>query len=189
MSEKEVSAAKVIIGVVRFSYATVFEPKAIPPSTDKKYSCCILIPKTEKAIVAKVKAAIEAAAVAGVAKTWKGKRPPLAQHSKMNPLRDGDIDKPDNAEYAGHYFLQANSATKPGIVGPSKQPLATEDDFYSGCYGFAALNFFAFDKAGNKGVGVGLNNLMKTKDGERLGGKDTAENDFADIEGEEDDLL
>lgn len=189
--KKEPSKTKVLTGEVRASYANVWVPQAIEGSADKKYSISLLIKKTDKVTIAAVKAAIEAAALEGVEKTWKGARPALAKFPKMNPLRDGDEEKPGDPVYAGHYFLNATSKTKPGIIGPDKTEIMNQEDFFSGCFCRASVNFFAFDQKGNKGVGVGLNNLMKTKDGERLGGKQSAEADFADVDAiaeDEDDV-
>ena len=61
-----------------------------------------------------------------------------------------------------------------------------QQDFYSGCYGRADINFFGFDKGGSKGVGCGLNNLMKTQDGERLDGRQKAEDAFSEYADESD---
>lgn len=182
-SNKQFPDTKIMTGKVRFSYANVFQAKAIDGGP-AKYSISLLIPKSDKVTVAAVNKAIEAAKAQGKEKTWKGKMPPVLKL----PLRDGDAEKPDNEEYEGMWFLGCNSSVKPGILGPDKLPITTEEGFYSGCYGRAVINFYPFDQKGNKGVAVGLNNLMKMEDGERLGGRDTAENDFASIEGEEDDL-
>ena len=57
------------------------------------------------------------------------------------------------------------------------------DDFYSGCYGAVTINFFPYENSGNKGVAAGLNNLIKTRDGERLSGGRTADEDFGDMGG------
>ena len=95
------------------------------------------------------------------------------------PLRDGDLERPDDAAYAGCYFVNANSATAPGIVDADRQPILDRSEVYSGVYGRASINFYAFNSNGNKGIACGLNNLQKIKDGEPLGGKSRAEDDFA----------
>lgn len=178
------SETKVITGKVRFSYAHVFEPSAINDGQDKKYSVSILIPKKDKKTLAKIEAAVEAAMEDGKTKKWGGKIPP---NLKL-PLRDGDEDRPDDEHYAGHMFVNANSARKPGLVDAELDPIMDREEFYSGCYGRASVNFYAFDSNGSKGVACGLNNLQKLEDGERLAGGVSAEVDFGDEE-EEDDLL
>jgi hypothetical protein len=67
-------------------------------------------------------------------------------------------------------------------------PITDEDEFYSGCYGYASVSFFAYDNGVSKGVTCGLNALLKSRDGERFGGGSSAEADFADILGDIDDL-
>jgi len=169
------STSKVITGKVRFSYAHVFEPSAMAEGQPKKYSVAIIIPKKDKATIAKIEAAIEAAFEEGVAKKFGGKAP----KKWKNPLRDGDEEKEDDPHYADAYFMNATSNTKPGLVDADLNPIMDKDDFYSGCYGRASVNFFAFSTNGNNGVACGLNNLQKTEDGERLsGGGASAESDF-----------
>jgi hypothetical protein len=78
--------------------------------------------------------------------------------------------------------MNASGKKKPGIVGRNgKTELTSEDEFYSGCFGRAAINFYPFSMKGNAGVAVGLNNLMKLEDGERLSGGASAQTDFADF--------
>lgn len=176
---------KVITGKVRFSYVHVFEPYAANDGQEPKYSISLLIPKSDKETLRKIKAAIEAAKQAGISK-WGGKIP---ANLKL-PLRDGDEERPDQPEYAGHYFINANSKTKPGVVDKHLNPILDSTEVYSGCYGRASINFYAFNTAGNKGIACGLNNLQKLADGDYLGGRSRAEDDFdAVYDDEEEDFL
>lgn len=95
------------------------------------------------------------------------------------PLREGDLERPDDEAYANSYFINANSATAPGIVDADKNTIIDRSEVYSGVYGRASINLYAFNSNGNKGIACGLNNLQKIKDGEPLGGKSRAEDDFA----------
>ncbi len=98
------------------------------------------------------------------------------------------MERPDDAAYADSYFINANSATAPGIVDADRQPILDRSEVYSGVYGRASINFYAFNSNGNKGIACGLNNLQKIADGEPLGGKSRVEDDFADT-ADEDDFL
>ena len=170
---------KVITGVnTRWSYANVWDPKSIDGGKPK-YSVSLIIPKDDTATVNKIKAAIQAAYEEGQSKLkGNGKTvPPLS--AIKNPLRDGDLEKPDDAAYAGCYFVNANSATAPGVVDADRQPIIERSEVYSGVYGRASINFYAFNVNGNRGIACGLNNLQKIRDGEPLGGKSSAESDFA----------
>lgn len=111
--------------------------------------------------------------------------PPLA--AIKNPLRDGDVERPDDPANANAYFVNANSATAPGIVDADRNPVLTRSEVYSGVYGRASINFYAFNSNGNKGIACGLNNLQLIRAGEPLGGKASAESDFA-TEAEDDFL-
>lgn len=170
------SSTKVITGKVRFSYANVFEPRAISEDQKAKYSVSIIIPKKDKKTIAKIEAAIKTAAEEGKAK-FGGKVP----KKYKQPLRDGDEDREDDDAYADSVFINANSLNKPGLVDESLDPIMDKEEFYSGCYGRASVNFYAYNVSGNIGVACGLNNLQKLEDGERLGGgAASAEDDFGD---------
>lgn len=170
---------KVITGPeTRWSYANVWEAKSINGGTPK-FSVSLIIPKSDTLTVAKIKSAIEAAYHEGEAKLkGSGKSvPPLA--AIKTPLRDGDIERPDDPAYANAYFINANSGTAPGIVDADRNIILNRAEVYSGVYGRASINFYAFNSNGNKGIACGLNNLQKVRDGEPLGGKSRAEDDFS----------
>ncbi|MBW8381597.1 MAG: DUF2815 family protein [Youngiibacter sp.] len=169
---------KVITGPeTRWSYANVWEVKSINGGAPK-FSISLIIPKSDTLTVAKIKAAIEAAYHEGEAKLKGNSKsvPPLA--SIKTPLRDGDIERPDDQAYTNTYFINANSATAPGIVDVDRNIILNRSEVYSGVYGRASINFYAFNSNGNKGIACGLNNLQKVRDGEPLGGKSRAEDDF-----------
>jgi len=170
---------KVITGPdTRWSYANVWEAKSINGGAPK-FSVSLIIPKSDARTVAKIKAAVEAAYHEGEAKLKGNSKtvPPLS--TIKTPLRDGDTERPDDPAYANAYFINANSATAPGIVDADRQPVLDRSEVYSGVYGRASINFYAFNSNGNRGIACGLNNLQKIRDGEPLGGKSRAEDDFA----------
>lgn len=177
---------KVITGPdTRWSYCNAWEPKAINGGTPK-YSVSLIIPKSDTRTIEKVRAAIQAAYEEGQSKLkGNGKTVPQLKVLKT-PLRDGDLERPDDEAYANSYFINANSASAPGIVDADRQPIIDHSEVYSGVYGRASINFYAFNSNGNKGIACGLNNLQKIRDGESLGGKSRAEDDFND---EDDDFL
>ncbi len=179
MSNNYKNPTKVITGPkTRWSYANVWDPKSINGGTPK-YSVSLIIPKSDVATVKKIEAAIQAAYEEGESKLkGNGKSVPSLKVLKT-PLRDGDLERPDDATYADSYFINANSASAPGIVDADRQPILERSEVYSGVYGRASINFYAFNSNGNKGIACGLNNLQKIADGEPLGGKSRAEDDFA----------
>ena len=184
---KFINPTKVITGVnTRWSYVNAWEPKSIKGGAPK-YSVSLIIPKSDTKTIEKIQAAIQAAYDEGQGKLkGNGKSVPALSVLKT-PLRDGDAERPDDEAYADSYFINANSGTAPGIVDADRQPILDRSEVYSGVYGRASINFYAFNSNGNKGIACGLNNLQKIKDGEPLGGKSRAEDDF-DTE-EEDDFL
>ena len=169
---------KVITGKVRLSYANIFEPKSINGS-DPKYSVSLIIPKDDTQQIEVIKQAIENAKERDKGK-WNGKIP---ANLKL-PLRDGDLERPEDEAYANSYFINANSTRPPAVVGTEidratgKAIRLGEDEVYSGCYARVSIDFYGFNAAGNKGIACGLGNIQKIADGERLGGGSTAEEDF-----------
>ena len=179
MSKKIVNPMKVITGPdTRWSYANVWEPKSINGGAPK-YSVSLIIPKSDTRTLSKIKAAIEAAYKEGEAKLrGNGKSVPALSAIKT-PLRDGDVERPADEAYRNSYFVNANSPSAPGIVDADCNPILTRSEVYSGVYGRASVTFYAFNSSGNKGIACGLNNLQKIRDGEPLGGRASAESDFA----------
>lgn len=175
MKTATTATTQVITGEVRFCYVHAFEPFALD-GNDPRYSVCLLIPKSNEKMVAEIKQCIQNAAQVGISK-FGGKIPP----NMKSPLRDGDLERPDDEAYKGCYFINANSKLRPCVVYQNRKPIIDSTEFYSGCYGHASINFFAFNVNGNRGIACGLNHLMKTRDGEPLGGRSRVEDDFAEL--------
>ena len=149
---------------------------------DPKYSVSAIIDKKDTKTINAIKAAIEQAKKDSVSK-WGGKVP---ANLKL-PLRDGDIDRPDDEAYAGCYFFNANSRQAPQVVDAKVQPILDQSEVYSGCYGKISVTFYGYNSNGNRGIAAGLGNIQKLKDGESLGGRSNAADDFQTEE--EDDFL
>lgn len=182
-------STQVVTGKARMSYVQVFEPKSVDGIGEPKYSVSLIIPKSDVKTIAKVNAAIEAAIESGKTKL-------ADKNGKVNrallklPLRDGDLERPDDPAYANSYFIGARSSDQPGIVDANRNPILDKTEFYSGCYGRADINFYAYNTSGNKGIAAGLNNLQKLADGQSFNGRMRAEDAFDDeFEYEDDDLL
>ena len=167
------NTTKVVTGVVRLSYANVWEPASINGGTPK-YSVSLIIPKNDRKTVDAINAAIDNAIRDGAA-NFGGKIPNRA--ALKLPLRDGDIERDDEA-YKDSFFINANSTTAPQIVDRSVQPILDRSEVYSGCYARVSINFYAFNSNGNRGIACGLGNIQKVRDGEPLGGKSSAADDF-----------
>ena len=179
MKNVTMNPTKVVTGVVRLSYANIWQAKSINGGAPK-FSTSILIPKTDTATVQKIKAAIQAAYDEGQGKLkGNGKSVPVLSALKT-PLRDGDVERPDDEAYAGHWFINANSNTAPGVVDINRQPILDTSEIYSGVYARVSLSLYAFNSNGNRGIACGLQNVQKIRDGESLGGKAKAEDDFDD---------
>ena len=180
---KKISETAVRIGPVRFGYVKVHTPRMNEDGTPGKYQAQLLIPKSDKEAVKLMDAAFEAAKKNGVPTKWKGKMP-ASLKNKTSVLRDGDDEKPEDDTYAGMWFVNASSPTKPGVRVLENGAIVEaldDDDFYSGCWGCASVNLYPYEVSGNMGVAVALNNVIKTKDGDRLSGGASADADFADL--------
>jgi len=172
---KRTNPTKVVTGIVRLSYANVWEPKSINGGAEK-YSVSLIIPKSDTKTINAINAAVNAAIEEGKGK-FGGKIP--NKTTLKLPLRDGDIDRPDDEAYANSYFINANSNTAPQIVDRNVNPILDRSEVYSGVYARVSINFYAFNSNGNKGIACGLGNIQKIRDGEPLGGRTNAADDFA----------
>ena len=177
-----VNPTKVVTGVVRLSYANVHEPKSINGGSPK-YSVSLIIPKSDTKTLGAIQKAIDAAIDEGRGK-FGGKVPSKA--TLKLPLRDGDVDRPDDEAYTNCYFVNANSSSAPEIVDKSLNPVLNRSEVYSGVYARVSINFYAFNSNGNRGIACGLGNIQKVRDGEPLGGKTSAADDFtSDYDGDD----
>lgn len=170
---------KVITGPnTTFSYLNCWDPKAIQGGTPK-FSVSLIIPKSDVKTIEKIKVAIQAAYEEGQSKLKGNGKSVPALSTLKTPLRDGDLERPDDEAYKNSYFINANSGTAPGIVDADRQPILDRSEMYSGVKGRASINLYAYNVNGNRGIACGLNNLQKISDGTPLGGKSRAEDDFA----------
>ena len=169
-------STRVTTGEVRTSYFSALQARKNELSGKDEYSTQILIPKTDTATIAALKAAAKEALTAKF-----GDKIPK---NIRNPLRDGDSEtkqdgSPLGKEYAGHFFCNVKSNSKPGAIDSHGNDLIGADDIVSGDYIRVSLNAYAYSQAGNNGVSFGLNNILLVRKGEPLGGaKPSAAADF-----------
>jgi hypothetical protein len=162
----------VTTGEARLSYVHLFKPYAFQPGQEEKFSCTVLIPKTDMDTMNRINAAIEAAKQKGTTDKWNGICPPIIP----TPVHDGDGVKTDGTAYGpecrGHWVINASAKTDypPEVVDANLNPIINQSEIYSGIYGRVNLNFYPFSFNGKKGVGCGLGPVQKTRDGEALGG-------------------
>lgn len=182
MKEKK---TKVIIPC-RLSYANIWEGK--PNDNGKiKYSTAILISKDDVKTLSKVNAAIKAAVDEGKSKLANAKG--IVPKTIKLPLRDADEEGIADPNYEGMMFFNASSSRKPQIVDRHVRFILDQEEVYSGCYCKVSVNFYAFSTDGNKGIAAGLNNIQKIKDGERLAGGSTAQEDFTALDDDDDESI
>ncbi|MDL2252643.1 DUF2815 family protein [Ruminococcaceae bacterium OttesenSCG-928-I18] len=170
----------VVTGKVRFSYAHVFQPYSQNQGQEPKYSTTILVPKTDAQTKALIDAAVQAAIQAGANK-FGAQWPPQPNIC----IHDGDGVRPNTGapfseECKGHWVFTAKSKDQPKVVDASMQPIINPGDFYSGCYGRVSVDFYPYNSNGRKGIGCGLQNVQKLEDGQPLGNRTTAEDDFGE---------
>lgn len=183
-------SVKLVTGLVRFSYAHVWQPKQVKGGEELKYSVSLLFPKKNKNAVKAVKAAIEEAFNEAKDSGKFGKKDPRKSTSFKWALRDGDEEREDDADYKGMYFMNATSKEAPLIGDADKQEIVDEDEFYSGCWGRACVNLAGFNHEGNMGISCYLQSVQKLKDGVKLAGRDSLESAFEeDIDEEEFNIL
>lgn len=164
--------ANVTTGEVRLSYVHLFKPYAFQAGQDEKFSCTILLPKTDAATKQRIDAAIAAAKQKGANRSWNGVVPPVVP----DPIRDGDGVKQDGTPFGpeckGHWVFTARSSADypPEVVDRMGNPIINQTDVYSGCYARVNVEFYPYNFNGKKGIGCALGPVQKLRDGEALGG-------------------
>lgn len=162
----------------RLSYVHLMEPAAPVEGQDPVYSVSLIIKKDQTDEINRIREAIkEVYAEQGDRLKGNGKSIPALKDIRI-PLRDGDEAKPDDPDYADSYFISLKSKDKPGIVDRNCRRITDPEKVYSGCYGRVSMSLFCYCVNGSRGISASLNNVQITGDGERLGGKPTAEEDF-----------
>ena len=181
-------STQITTGKVRFSYCSLFEPRANNNSGDgqEKYSVTLLIPKTDTTVYQNILSSIEAAAAVAEANQnslQKNSGKKLPSELKTT-LHDGDGERPNGGDFGpecqGCYVMTVSSKNRPVLVDKNKNPITDPQELYSGCYGRAIINFYVYDTNGNKGISAGLNGVMKLHDGEPLSGGIVTESDWDD---------
>ena len=175
---------KCLVGEARMNFARVFKPEAIDEKSNPKYSIVLTFPKSNKELYKTIQAAINEC-------TEKAK----AQYGGVLPKKFSIVEIQDGADWDEKYnledqwVLKASSSFKPEVVKKAKVmgkvqlvPITDEEEFYSGCYGYASVSFYKYDTDRSKGITCGLNSLLKSRDGDKLGsGSGSAETDFAGV--------
>lgn len=163
----------VTTGEARLSYVHLFKPHAQQPGAEEKFSCTILVPKSDTATKARIDAAIEAAKQKGIANKWNGVCPPIVP----DPVYDGDGVRPSDgmpfgAECKGHWVFTASAKADypPEVVDQNGNPMINQSEMYSGVYAMVNVEFYPYAFGGKKGIGCGLGPVKKVRDGEALGG-------------------
>lgn len=163
----------VTTGEVRLSYVHLFKPYAAMQGQEEKYSCTILVPKSDTDTMGRIHAAIEAAKQRGISDKWGGVCPPIVP----TPVYDGDGVRPSDGmafgpECKGHWVFTASAKADypPEIVDRMANPIINQSEVYSGMYGRVNVTFFPYAFGGKKGIGCGLGPVQKLRDGEALGG-------------------
>lgn len=170
-----VTRTKVITGKVRVSYAYLTKARKNDRGEDK-FSCTILLPKSDKATYDALKAAEKAA---GAAK-FPGKDAgflvalPSTIYDGNGRRKSGDLFGPECKDC---WVFTASTSDRPGCVDENLQPLM--EPIKSGDYCRVSLNAYGFDTAGNRGVSFGLQNVQLLERGESLTGRTDAATDFA----------
>ena len=173
---------------VRLSYVFLNSPRKNDDGTDGKYGATLLIPKTDKATIKMMNAAIEAAREEGLASGIKG------ADKFASPLRDGDGERPRGGEYGpeckGMMVLNSTNNKHVKVCDRHRNEIMDADEIYSGMWANVLIKFKCFNVPGNKGISCYLNLVQKVRDDQPLGGAaPKAEDVFDAIEDDDDDDL
>ncbi|MEG0857811.1 MAG: DUF2815 family protein [Terrisporobacter sp.] len=176
---KENTNSRKVFIPCRFAYLNCFEPKSIN-GDEAKYSVCALIDKRNWKTINAINTCIEAAI-----KEFISKRKGQVPTDLKTPLRDGDMEFPEDEVFKNHVFLNAHTTIAPQIVDFNVEPILDKSLVYSGCYGIISVTFYGYHVDGNYGIAAGLGNIQKVKDGEHLSGPMDAVDEFDVVDTED----
>ena len=191
MANSNPTITRCLIGEARVNFPKVFEPESFNGGAPA-YNVTLSFPKTDTALLAKIEKAIEECKAKYAAQNG-GKVP---KNFVLPLIKDGDTDYESDG-YAGLYTIKLKSKFKPELVKKATVmgktqlvPITDEDEFYAGCYCYAAVDFFAYNSDVAKGISAGLSSILKTRDGERFvsTAKGDAADTFADVLGDIDSI-
>lgn len=162
-------------------FVYVWEPRApINEGGEPQYAISLLFKKSQFADLAKMRLAVKKAQEEKFGTKTNGLKSPFRSADDLESVPPG---------YKGGFMITAKSKNKPGIVDADLNAITEPMEFYPGCKCKASVTAFAYDKKGSKGVTFLLNNLQKVKDGTRLDGRKSAEEEFDAVGDEEEDPL
>jgi len=185
MATENKSVTRVTVRAV-LGYVNVFKPviDAKKPEAQPKYKCMLLIDKSDKASVSKVRAAIKAVEAKMITEKYAGKAP---KKGIPNTFNDGDEDR-DGEEYEGRYYINIWKYIKPAIVDRKMNPITDPEEIYSGVVANVAIDFYYYWGDESKGITASLEAIQKISDGEALGAtRVRAEEVFKELEDDEED--
>lgn len=183
-------SVKVGTNPVRLSYANFDKPRAAAEGAKEKYSCVLLIPKSDKGCLKKLTEAMQEV-FDNNESMFKGFR-----FSSINPIRDGAGDSPSGRAYQDEYkdfmVLNASNERRPvyqiredGAVRDSMEP---GEELYSGCWAKVGLTIYPYSVNAKTGLGVSLDLVRKVKDDTPFAGSVTAADYFGDDDDEDDEI-
>lgn len=174
---KMFSNGNILTPEARFSFPAFFtatKPKGAPPEQKAKFGGTLLFKKDEDLSLLKE-------AVVAVLTEKFGAKDKWPKNIRL-PFRDQG-DKEHEGYEKGAIFITCLSTRKPGVVNHKAEYIDDETLVYPGCYGRCTVRAFWYEASGNKGVSFGLQNVQKTRDGESLGSRMRAEDEFDAVAG------
>lgn len=178
-------------GIGTLSFPHIFrETASTTDAGEKSYDIQIIIPKSQRADVKAILAAIKEVGEAKWGANWKKVRTPLRDgDAEADELTDDGTTKGEKyPERLGCFFLNARSSKPVGVYDRNRDPINDADEVYGGSKGKIAVTFYAYSNSGNHGVGVGLNGVQKIADGEAFGGGRPSVESMFDVLDDEDDV-
>lgn len=190
--EQFMKARKVVTGKVRCSYVSVFKARLNPNNDEMEYGMEMMIPKSDKATVDKIKRAMKASESY---KFPKGRPNPKVKEW-YNPLIDADEEiimvgdeevalTKKRPETKGCYLLRIKNKEAVPVVDAQKDPIMVESEFVSGDYARVSINAHPFDVGKNAGITFYMNAVQVVGKGEPLGGGVDVDSEFDEWEDDE----
>ena len=160
------------------SYPQLYEAKAFQEGQTPKFSAVLVFDKAAQETEAFQK--LEQALKDSLKEKFGDKAKQVYANMKtirpISQLTNGEVFDDDSV------WIRVSTTRQPEVISKKGgKPILKASEVYAGCKVLAAVNVYAYDKAGNKGAAFGLQAVCKVSDGDRLGGGVDVKETFGDV--------
>jgi len=164
-----------IIVPCRMAFLNCWSP-ASHYGSEKYYSLTAIVSKEDVNAISTLTGAVEKLKLEAL-NEWSG----FSLDNIRSPIHDGDVEKPGNPIFQNALYINTKSKSAPQIVDFECNTITEPSEVYSGCFANVSMTLHSYNCGGVKGISAWLGNIQKISDGERIGGRVLAKEEFKPV--------